>query len=316
MSNLTTVPEVVQGAAQDLAGIRASLTDAAATAGPTTGIVAAAEDEISIAIASLFGSAGEQFQALSAQAQAFHAEFESLLSAGAATYVSAEAANAAQVLSGAVGGQAAAAVPAQTFTFFDGILNVEIGTGGIGVTISTPGLTLPAVNVPPIQLSAFSSPQILTPPITVPPLQLPEIQVPGLTLPEIIVPQITFPGIQLPDIFVPGNNQTIVTVNVGLPTGTVPVTVQLNTFDIAPSIGLHTSGYIQGFTIPGISLGAFTIPSIGLSSFTIPSIGVSGFTLPSLTVPPVSVGGFDLPNVFIPNVVIEPLPLIHFTIPV
>src|SRR5947209_6739048 len=175
MSYVITVPEVVQGAAQDLAGIRASLTEAAATAGATTGIAAPAGDEVSIAIASLFGSAGQQFQALNAQAQAFHAEFESLLSAGAAAYVSAEAANAGQVLSSAVtgGGQVAAAAPAaavpaatyRTFNLFNNLLDINIGTGGIQFTISTPGVILPAVHIPPISVAPFNLPQLTIPPI-------------------------------------------------------------------------------------------------------------------------------------------------------
>ncbi len=49
MSFVIAVPDVVQGAAHDLAGIRASLTQAAATAGATTGIAASAGDEVSIA---------------------------------------------------------------------------------------------------------------------------------------------------------------------------------------------------------------------------------------------------------------------------
>jgi hypothetical protein len=103
MSSVVFEPELVQGAVQNLAGIRGSLTEAAASvSGPTTGIAAAAQDEISVALASVFGNYGEQFQALSAQARAFHAQFESLLSASTAAYTSAEATNAAQVVSGQV----------------------------------------------------------------------------------------------------------------------------------------------------------------------------------------------------------------------
>lgn len=94
MSFVTVTPELIEGAAQELAGIRSSLAEAAATAtGPTTGIAAAAQDEISMAIASLFGGVGQEFQAMGAQAQAFHAEFVSLMNAGAGSYVSAEAGN-------------------------------------------------------------------------------------------------------------------------------------------------------------------------------------------------------------------------------
>jgi hypothetical protein len=92
MSFVTVTPQLIQGAAEDLAGIRSSLAEAAATAtGPTTRIAAAAQDEVSLAIASLFGGVGQGFQAMGAQAQAFHAEFVSLMHAGAGSYVSAEA---------------------------------------------------------------------------------------------------------------------------------------------------------------------------------------------------------------------------------
>ncbi|OBG27196.1 PE family protein [Mycobacterium sp. 852002-51057_SCH5723018] len=109
MSFVVAAPELIEGAAQDLAGIHSSLAEAAESAtGPTTGIAAAAEDEVSVAIASMFGDFGRQFQAVSAQAQAFHAEFMSLMNAGAGAYVSAEAANVEQTLLGAASAPAAA----------------------------------------------------------------------------------------------------------------------------------------------------------------------------------------------------------------
>ena len=76
MSFVIAAPEIVQAAAENLAGIRSTLSEAsAAAAGPTTGVVAAAGDEVSAGIAALFGSFGEQYQSLSAQAQAFHGQF-------------------------------------------------------------------------------------------------------------------------------------------------------------------------------------------------------------------------------------------------
>ena len=107
MSFMIATPDLVQGAAQDLAGIRSSLAVATATAaGPTTGVAAAAQDEVSVAMASLFGGVGQEFQALSAQAQAFHAEFVNLMNAGAGAYVAAEGAAGQTLMS-------AAAAPAQ-----------------------------------------------------------------------------------------------------------------------------------------------------------------------------------------------------------
>jgi hypothetical protein len=58
-------------------------------------VIAAGSDEVSAAIASLFSSHGKAFQALSAQAAAFHSRFVQALIAGAGAYAGAEAANAA-----------------------------------------------------------------------------------------------------------------------------------------------------------------------------------------------------------------------------
>ena len=147
---MSATPDLVQSAAADLAGVRSSLTEAAVTAaGPTTGIAAAAQDEVSVAISTMFGNFGQEFQALTAQAQAFHQQFVSLMNTGAGAYVAAEAANAAQVAEQVAGGgqAAAAAVPAQNFNLLDGILDIETGPGGTLVTIGTPRISLPPVNL-------------------------------------------------------------------------------------------------------------------------------------------------------------------------
>ena len=107
MSFMFVTPGLIEDAAQDLTAIHSSLAEATtAVAGPTTGIAAAAQDEVSVAMASLFGGVGQEFQALSAQAQAFHAEFVNLMNAGAGAYVAAEGAAGQTLMS-------AAAAPAQ-----------------------------------------------------------------------------------------------------------------------------------------------------------------------------------------------------------
>jgi len=99
------VPDLIETAAGDLAGIRSTLSAATAAAAPsTTGVATAAADEVSVAISALFDTHGQQFQALSAQAEAFHSEFVQLLNSGAASYLSAEAANVRQGLLSAVSG--------------------------------------------------------------------------------------------------------------------------------------------------------------------------------------------------------------------
>ena len=84
MSYVIAAPEMMTSAATDLAGLGSMLSEAHAVAAvPTTGILAAAEDEVSAAIASLFSGHAQAFQALGAQAAAFHDQFVQALTAGA-----------------------------------------------------------------------------------------------------------------------------------------------------------------------------------------------------------------------------------------
>ncbi len=94
MSLVITAPDVMAAAATDLANIGSTIRAAdAAAASPTTGILAAAEDEVSAVIAPLFSSHGEAFQALSAQAALFHEQFVQTLLHSASAFAGAEAAN-------------------------------------------------------------------------------------------------------------------------------------------------------------------------------------------------------------------------------
>ncbi|WP_186246114.1 PE family protein, partial [Mycobacterium simulans] len=103
MSFTTAVPDALVSAASDMAGIGSVLSAAnAAAAGPTTALLAAAEDEVSAAVAALFGSHAQEYQTLSAQAAAFHQQFVRAVTSGAGAYASAEANNVQQVLLDAV----------------------------------------------------------------------------------------------------------------------------------------------------------------------------------------------------------------------
>jgi uncharacterized phage infection (PIP) family protein YhgE len=117
MSFVSVAPEQIESAAHDLAGLRSALGEsyAAATA-PTTAIVAAAEDEVSTAIASTFGAFGREFHAISAQATQFHDEFLNVLNTGAGAYLSTEVANAKSELLSAVAAPAKAAGATQPTT--------------------------------------------------------------------------------------------------------------------------------------------------------------------------------------------------------
>ncbi|BBZ44382.1 hypothetical protein MPRM_16630 [Mycobacterium parmense] len=93
------MPDMVSIAAQDLTAIHSTLGEATASAAaPTTAVIAAAEDEVSAGIASVFSRFGQAFQEISAQAQAFHQQFANLLNSGAAAYLSTEVSNAQQAL--------------------------------------------------------------------------------------------------------------------------------------------------------------------------------------------------------------------------
>jgi hypothetical protein len=140
MSFVIAAPERVTAAATDLANVGSSLCEAnAAAAAPTTGILAAAEDEVSAAVASLFSGHAQAYQALGAQAAAFHDQFVQTLTAGAGSYASAEAANVA----------AFAASPAQTVgQDLRGLINAPfvtltgrplIGNGADGTAASPSG---------------------------------------------------------------------------------------------------------------------------------------------------------------------------------
>ena len=84
MSFVIAAPEMVTSAASDLVNIGSKISDAhAAAATSTTALIPAAGDEVSAAIASLFSSRAQAFQALSAQAAAFHTQFaQALTTAG------------------------------------------------------------------------------------------------------------------------------------------------------------------------------------------------------------------------------------------
>ncbi len=96
MSSLVAAPEFLASAATDLSNIGSTLDRSQRGGGDHDDVVlAAAEDEVSAAIAAVFSGHGQGFQALSAQAAAFHDQFVQALSAGAGSYVRAEAANVA-----------------------------------------------------------------------------------------------------------------------------------------------------------------------------------------------------------------------------
>ncbi|OBK44357.1 lipase [Mycobacterium sp. 1081908.1] len=84
----------MSAAATDVASIGSLVATAdQGIAGATTGVLAAAEDEVSAAIAAVFSAHGQGYQALSSQAAAYHKWFVQALSGASGAYAAAEAAN-------------------------------------------------------------------------------------------------------------------------------------------------------------------------------------------------------------------------------
>uniref|UniRef100_UPI0006865F5D PE family protein n=1 Tax=Mycobacterium asiaticum TaxID=1790 RepID=UPI0006865F5D len=95
MSYLVAIPDVMTLMASDLASIGTTLGAAnAAASAHTTALVSAAGDEVSAAVSTVFGAHANQYQAVSAQAAAFHEQFVRALNAGGNLYAAADAINA------------------------------------------------------------------------------------------------------------------------------------------------------------------------------------------------------------------------------
>lgn len=110
MSVLTTQPQLMAAAAEDLAGIQASLAEFnVAVAGPICGVAPAAADEVSAAISKVFELFGQEYQQVVQEVDVFHGAFAQALTAGANAYGQAEAAAQTLLAGGATTGAAPAA---------------------------------------------------------------------------------------------------------------------------------------------------------------------------------------------------------------
>ncbi len=94
MSFVSVTQEALAAAASDVGVIGSSLQAAnMSVAAPTAGVLAAGADEVSVAMAALFSGHGQAYQTLSAQANAFHAQFLQALTNAGGAYAAAEVAN-------------------------------------------------------------------------------------------------------------------------------------------------------------------------------------------------------------------------------
>jgi hypothetical protein len=96
MSFMKIQPDMLAAAASDLSLIGSAISADNAAVGPITALVPAADD-VSALTAAQFAAHAGMYQAVSAQAAAVHSMLVSTLSASAASYAAAEAANAITV---------------------------------------------------------------------------------------------------------------------------------------------------------------------------------------------------------------------------
>ncbi|WP_261898093.1 PE family protein, partial [Mycobacterium marinum] len=94
MSFVSVTQEALAAAASDVGVIGSSLQAANMwVSAPTAGVLAAGADEVSVAMAALFSGHGQAYQTLSAQANAFHAQFLQALTNAGGAYAAAEVVN-------------------------------------------------------------------------------------------------------------------------------------------------------------------------------------------------------------------------------
>jgi hypothetical protein len=95
MSFVTAQPEALTEAAGALRAIGSALAaQNAAASAPTTGVIPAAADHVSILTAAQFAAHGQLYQQVSAQATAIHEMFVNALDVSSGSYAATEAANA------------------------------------------------------------------------------------------------------------------------------------------------------------------------------------------------------------------------------
>ena len=141
MTYVLAQPQAMAAAAADVAGIGSAINDAnAAAAGPTTGVLRAAADEVSASAAALFNSYAREYQAIIKQAGAFHDEFARLLAAAGNAYAETEAAASKALAVPLTTGAAsvAAATEAALASSEPGSVGISLIMGPTDIPIPTP----------------------------------------------------------------------------------------------------------------------------------------------------------------------------------
>ncbi|KQH77741.1 lipase [Mycobacterium gordonae] len=139
----------MSAAATDVSSIGSAVATAnRGVAGATSAVLAAAEDEVSAAIAALFSAHGEGYQVLSAQVAVFQERFTQALTGAAGAYASAEAASAAPLAAFEQVVLGVQQIPA----------NVAAGFASLTSVQGSPLLALIASDAPPLSWFLGNSP--------------------------------------------------------------------------------------------------------------------------------------------------------------
>jgi hypothetical protein len=158
LSFVTTQPEELAAAAGNLQGIGSTLAGQnAAAAGPTTGVVPAAADEVSALQATQFASYGNLYQQVSAQAAAIHEMFVNTLGASANSYSATEAANSA-----ATGSSGSGLLGFLTGNGSYGLLPSALSNGAIAAALQVGNFGSGASDLLQLGSSGFLAPGALT----------------------------------------------------------------------------------------------------------------------------------------------------------
>ncbi len=170
MTSVFAQPQLISSAVADVTGIGSAIGAAnASAAGATTGLQAAAADEVSAATANLFGAYAREYQAVIKQAGAFHDAFAQALAAAANAYSETESAasNALGALTGGAPAGAAGAVAAKAAMTQPVNLGMILGASGVPTPdakyIATAYANYISRNFTTANLQALSTPEGLYP---------------------------------------------------------------------------------------------------------------------------------------------------------
>ncbi|BBX94775.1 PE domain-containing protein [Mycobacterium lacus] len=151
MSFVLVAPDILATASKDLARIGSAVSAGnLAAIVPTTEVTAAAADEVSAAIAALFGAHAQEYQAAAAQAATYHEQFVRTMSAAAASYAGTEAAIAQALLVTPLNGpDPLASLAASVSDGFQTVVYGPVHTAGQAWISSPLGAALdPIINAP------------------------------------------------------------------------------------------------------------------------------------------------------------------------